>query len=137
MHLAQHLGISEDDNTILRSCECNIQTPRIVQESNALMLIASHAAEDDIVLLTTLKGIHACDFDFFVKIFLESAVELHVVDDIRPLSFVRGYNTDLARHNARFEKLRDDFLYVGSFGPRDIRKMRTSSADEIDETRTY
>ena len=119
MHLAQHLGISEDDNTILRSCECNIQTPRIVQESNALMLIASHAAEDDIVLLTTLKGIHACDFDFFVKIFLESAVELHVVEDIRPLSFVRRDDTNLTRDHTGLEELGYNLL--------DVRRLRSDT----------
>ena len=81
-HFAQHLWISEDNHTILGSRQSHIQTPRVVQETNALMLITPDTAENDVILLSSLESIDTGNFDLFVQILLQRPVKLHVVDDI-------------------------------------------------------
>ncbi|KAI0093765.1 hypothetical protein BDY19DRAFT_273397 [Irpex rosettiformis] len=83
------------------------------------MLIASHAAEDNVVLLTTLECVHTCNLNFLVEVLLQSAVELHVVDDVRPLPLIRCDDTNLAWYNARLEKLGYDLL--------DVRRLRPNT----------
>ena len=80
------------------------------------MLVASNTTEDNVVLLSSLEGINAGNLDFLVQVLLEGAVELHVVDDIRPLAFVGGDDADLPRDDSGFEELRNDLLDVRGFG---------------------
>lgn len=115
-YLAQHFRIAQDDDTILRSRESDVQTPRIVQEADTLMLIAPDAAKDDVVLLSTLERIHASNFNLLVEVLLQGSVELHVVHDVRALSFVWGDNADLAGDNSRLEELGDDLLNIRRLG---------------------
>lgn len=113
-NLAQDLGVAEDDETVLGPSKGDVETPRIVEESNSLVLVAPDARDDDVVLLATLECVDAGDLDLLVKLLLERAVELHVAGDVRALAFVRSDDTDLARQNARLEEARDDLLDVGS-----------------------
>ena len=65
-HLAQNLGVTENDDTILRTSQSDVETPWIIQETNALVLVAPHTAEDDIILFTTLESVDASHFNFLV-----------------------------------------------------------------------
>ena len=76
------------------------------------MLVTPHTAEDNIILLSSLERIHTRDFNLFVQILLQGAIELHVVHDVRSLTLVRRDNTDLTRHYTAFEELGDDFLDI-------------------------
>ena len=76
------------------------------------MFIAPHATEDDVVFLTTLEGIHGSHLYLLVEVFLQRTIVLHIIDDVRTLSFVRGHNAYLARNNAGLEEFRDNFLNV-------------------------
>ena len=65
-HLAQNLGVTENDDTILRTSQSDVETPWIIQETNALVLVAPHTAEDDIILFATLESVDASHFNFLV-----------------------------------------------------------------------
>lgn len=104
-YLAQDLGIAQYNDSIFRTGQGDVQTSRIVQESNSLMLVAPDAAENDIVLLPSLEGVDARDLDFLVQIFLERPIKLHIIDDVGALPLVRCNDTNLGRNNTRFEEL--------------------------------
>ena len=55
--LRQNLGITNDDEPILRPCQCNVETSWILEEPNTLMFIGSSTRHDDVVFLTTLECI--------------------------------------------------------------------------------
>ena len=59
----QHFWIANDNNAVARSRQGHVQAARIVQEADALVLVRAHARHDDKVLLSTLKGIHASNFN--------------------------------------------------------------------------
>ena len=99
-HLAQDLGIAENNDTILRSRQSDVETTRIVQETDALVFIASDTGQDDIVLFSTLESVYTGDFDFLVEILLQRAVVLHIVDDVAALTLVWRNDTDLRRQYA-------------------------------------
>jgi hypothetical protein len=111
-YLAKYFWITENDHSIFCTRESNVQPPRIVQKPNSLVLIASDTAEDNIVLLTTLKGVHGSDLYLLVEVLLQRTIILHIVHDIRALSFIRRHNADLARYNTGLEELRDNFLNI-------------------------
>lgn len=117
-HLVQDLRIPQNHYSIFGSRQSNIQTPGIIQETNSLMFIAPDTTQDDVILLSALEGVNACDLNIFVKILLQRSVELHVVDNVRSLPFVRCNNSDLAWYNSRFEEFGDDLLNVGSLRSR-------------------
>ena len=81
-HLAENFRIAENDDAILCTSESNIETPWVIQKANTLMLVASDAAEDDVILLPSLEGVNASNLDLLVEILLKGTVELHVVDDV-------------------------------------------------------
>ena len=111
-YLAKHLRITEDDHSVFCTRESDIQPPRIVQKSNSLVFVAPDTTEDNIVLLTTLEGVHGSDLYLLVEVLLQRTIVLHIVHDIRTLSFVRRHNADLARYNTRLEEFRDNFLNI-------------------------
>ena len=113
--LAEDLRVTKDHDTIIGPRQCNVQPPWVVEETDALMLVAAHAAQDNIVLLATLERIHAGHFDLLVQILLERAIELHIVDDVGSLPFIWRDDPDLARDDTRLEELRHDFLHVRRF----------------------
>lgn len=98
-YLAEHFRIAENNDSIFRTCESNVQTPRVVQKPNSLVLIAPDTTEDNVVFFTTLEGIHGCHLYFFVKVLLQRTIVLHIVDDVRTLSLVRRHNANLARYH--------------------------------------
>ncbi|RUS20189.1 hypothetical protein BC937DRAFT_86210 [Endogone sp. FLAS-F59071] len=118
--LAQHLGVPQDYNAVFGSGQRNVQSPWVVQETDALMLIAPHQAQNDVILLPALKGINAGNLDLLVQILAHRAVELHVADDVGSLTLVRGDNADLRRENTSFHEACDDFFAVGGFGAVEI-----------------
>lgn len=80
------------------------------------MFVASDTTQDDIIFLSTLEGVNARDFDLLVQVFLQGAVVLHVVDDIRPLTFVRRNDTNLVRSHTRPEELGNHLFDVARLG---------------------
>lgn len=47
-----------------RSGEGHIETPGVIQEPNALVLVGTHTGQDDEVLLPALEGIHTGNLHF-------------------------------------------------------------------------
>lgn len=99
IHLAQNFWISKDDHSVLGSRQSDIETAWIVQETNALMFVASDTAENNIIFLATLEGVNTGDLDFLIQVLLQGAVELHVVDNVGSLAFVRRNHADLRWNN--------------------------------------
>lgn len=50
------------DLVLLGSGQCHIETSRVVQEADALVLVGSHARQNDEVLLSALESVHTGDF---------------------------------------------------------------------------
>ena len=71
IHFAQDLGVTENHDTIFSARESNIQAPRIIQESYSLMFIAPNAAQNDVILFSSLERIDTGYFNFLVKILLK------------------------------------------------------------------
>lgn len=115
-YLAEHLGIPKNNDSVLCPSQGHIQTPRIVQEPNALVIITSDTAEDDVILFSPLESIDTSNFDFLVQLLLERAVQLHERSDIGSLTFIWRNDTDLGRRDARLEKLGDHLFNIGRFG---------------------
>ena len=69
------------------------------------MFVASDTAENNVVLLSSLEGVNTCDFDLLVQVLLHCAVELHIIDHVRPLAFVGSDDANLLRCNASLKKL--------------------------------
>ena len=116
-YLAQDLRIAKYDDSILCTCESDIQTTGVIEETDSLMFVASDTAENNVVLLSSLEGINTCDFDLLVQVLLHCAVELHIIDDVRPLAFVGSDDTDLLRCNTSLKELGYGLLDVGGFRP--------------------
>ena len=56
--------------------ESDVETPGIVEESDALMLVSSDAGHDDEVLLAPLEGVHRRHFDLRVQLRVQTPAEL-------------------------------------------------------------
>jgi hypothetical protein len=76
------------------------------------VLVTPHARNDDVVLLTTLEGVDRSNLDLLVKLLLERPVDLHERDEVGPLTFVGGDDTDLRGEDAGLEEAGDDLLDV-------------------------
>lgn len=96
-YLAQDLWISQNHASVFSTSQCDVESTRIVQETDSLVVVASDTAEDDVVLLSSLERIDAGHLDVLVKLLLERAVKLHVCGDVGPLPFVRCDDTNLTR----------------------------------------
>ena len=71
--LRQDFRVSEDDTAKLSSGQSHVQTARIRQEPDALVVIGTDAGKNDVVLLSTLESVHRGDFDLLVRLLLERA----------------------------------------------------------------
>ena len=71
--LGQDLRISKDHTPESCSSESDVQSTRIGQETDALMLVGSHAGEDNEVLFSSLESVDRCDFNLAIEVFLETA----------------------------------------------------------------
>ena len=64
----QHFGIADDDNAVAGPRQRHVQPARIVQETDALIFVGSHARHDDEILLSTLESIHTGYFNILQSI---------------------------------------------------------------------
>ena len=116
----QNLGIPNDNNSELSSREGYVQSPRVIQEPDALMFIGSHAGENNEILFSSLEGIDRRNLQFLVQFLRHRTVELHVLHHKGPLSFVWGYDADGIRGDFGPEETSDYFLYVGGLSAVEI-----------------
>ena len=114
-YLAENLRISQDHNAVLRPRERNVQPPRVVEETNSLVLITPNTTQNNVILFTALESIDTSNFYFFVQVLLKGTVELHVVDNIRALSFIRRNYANLSWNYNRLEKLSNYLLNIRRF----------------------
>ena len=111
-YLTKYFRITENDHSVFCARESDVQPPGIVQKPNSLVFVAPDTTEDNVVLLTTLEGVHGSDLYLLVEVLLQRTVVLHIIHDVRTLSFVGCHNADLAGYNTRLEEFRDYFLNV-------------------------
>lgn len=116
-YLGQHFRITEDDQSVPSAGEGDIQTPRIVQEADSLMLVGTHAGQDDVVLLASLEGVNRCNLNLLIELRAKGSIPLHVVDQVRSLSFVGSDHTNLRGHNAGLQEMRNNLLANCCLGP--------------------
>ena len=115
--LTENLRVSQNHNAILGTRERDVQPTWVIKEADSLMLVAPHAAENDVVLLSALERVDAGDFYLLVKVLLEGAIELHIVDNVRALALIWRDDADLVRDDPRLEELGHDLLDVRRLGP--------------------
>jgi len=65
-YLREDLRVTQDDKTVSCTGQGDVETARVIQETDALMFVGTHARENDVVLLSALEGVHRCHLDFFV-----------------------------------------------------------------------
>lgn len=53
---------------LLGSSQCHVESSWVVQEADALVLIGSHARQNNVVLLSALKSVHTGDFHLLKQI---------------------------------------------------------------------
>jgi hypothetical protein len=61
--LSQDFGVPHDDQTVLGTGQSDVQTTRILEEADTLVLVRTHARHNDQVFLATLEGVHAGNFN--------------------------------------------------------------------------
>lgn len=61
--LGQHFRIANDNNAVTGPRQSHVQAARIVQETDALVLVRTYARHDDEIFLSPLKSIHASNFN--------------------------------------------------------------------------
>lgn len=98
------------------------------------MFVAPDAAQNDIVLFSSLEGIHTSHFNIFVQVLLERSVELHIIDDIGTLTLVGCYDADLGRYDARLEEFGNDLLNVRCFRPESSDKQLQLKVEDMTST---
>ena len=96
---------------LLGSGKSYVQTAWIVQEANALMFVGSDTRQNDDVLFSALKGVHASYFDFLIELLMQGTAVLHVLDQVGSLTFVRGDDADLVGLDAGFEEFGGNLLH--------------------------
>ena len=93
--LCKNSCISEDNQTVFGTCQCNIESPWIIEETDSWSFIAPNTRKKYEVLFSTLETIDGCHFNFFVKLRVELALLLHEVQDKGTLAFIRCNYSDL------------------------------------------
>mmetsp|Transcript_81322 Transcript_81322/g.136075 ORF Transcript_81322/g.136075 Transcript_81322/m.136075 type:complete len:496 (-) Transcript_81322:2259-3746(-) len=109
--LGEHFGIPDEHQTTAGPCKCHIQPPRIIEKPNALMIIGPDKGKNDELLLTALERIHRRHFNLLVQLRAEGPVALHVIDNIRPLAFIRGDHPKSIRCGPGFQEVRHNLLH--------------------------
>jgi hypothetical protein len=102
---------------ILCMSQSQVQTTRTIQEADALVFVASDAAQNNIILLSSLESIDTGHLDILIQLLLERPVKLRIVDNIGTLTLVWCDHADLVGHDARLEILGNNLLDVGCFHP--------------------
>lgn len=111
--LREYAAISDNDETEPSSGESDVEASRIVQESDALVVVGSYARQHDDVLLSSLKRVDGCNFDFVVRRRTERTGRDHVTTDVGSLSLVGRDHADLAGLETGLEEERDNFFDRG------------------------
>jgi len=119
---------------ILCTSQSHVQTTRVLQEADALVFVASDAAQNDIILLSSLESIDTGHLNILLQLLLERSVELHIIDNIGTLTLVWCDHADLVGYDARLEELCDDLLNVGCFRPGIDDKQVQIGNDSMEST---
>mmetsp|Transcript_4907 Transcript_4907/g.13793 ORF Transcript_4907/g.13793 Transcript_4907/m.13793 type:complete len:216 (-) Transcript_4907:1037-1684(-) len=110
--LPQHLRVPAHDEPVLRPGEGHVEAARVVQEADPLVLVRSHAGEEDEVLLPALEAVDARDLDLLVGLVAERRLALEDGANVRPLPLVRRDDADLVRLDPGLEEVGDELLDV-------------------------
>jgi hypothetical protein len=62
----EYSGIAKNDETILGTSECDVESTRVIQEPDPRGFIAPYAGEQNEVLLPALETVHGCYLDLLV-----------------------------------------------------------------------
>ena len=108
--------VTKNNKTIFSSRESNVQSSWIIQKTDPLVIITSHATEDNVIFLTSLESIDARNFNFLIEILAIAAILLHGTNHIRTLTLIRSDNSNLTRLNTSLEELGDDLFAVCCLG---------------------
>lgn len=71
------------------SCEGNVQTPGVIQETNSLVFIRSDAGQNDEIFFPSLKRIHTCNLNFLKVKYIWSVPD----SNISPVMVSHSYRT--------------------------------------------
>ena len=85
---------------------------RVVQEADALAIVAAHARQQDVVLLAALERVHQRHLDLVAHRLLERAASRHVRQYVLPLALLRRHHADLRRLYTLAHQRRDNLLRV-------------------------
>ena len=56
----------DNQDGVLGACEGDVEAARVVEETDALMVVRAHAGENDEVLFAALERVHARHLDLLV-----------------------------------------------------------------------
>ena len=110
--LWEHLGVTKDYQAVFGSCECDIESPRVIQESNTWCLVTPDAWEQNEIFFSSLETIDRGNLNLFIKLRIELSMSLHIVHDEGSLPLIRCNNTDLFGSQTGIEHGRDNLLNV-------------------------
>lgn len=113
--LAQHSSIPENYHAVFRPCQRNVESTRIVQESDTRSLIRPNAWEQDKVFLSTLEAVYRCYLYLSIELSFKLALSLHVREYESSLTFVGSDNANLVGSESCVEHGSDYLLYVLGF----------------------
>jgi hypothetical protein len=71
--LSEYSGVADDDQPIPGSCQSDIHSPHVLQESDCALVVGPDAAEYDEILLSTLEYVDSIDLYVAQEVFVSSA----------------------------------------------------------------
>mmetsp|Transcript_1632 Transcript_1632/g.4614 ORF Transcript_1632/g.4614 Transcript_1632/m.4614 type:complete len:387 (+) Transcript_1632:158-1318(+) len=122
--LGQHARVAEQDQTVPRACESDVQPPRIAQEANTLVLVRPHTAQNNHVLLAALERVHGRHLHVFISRGRQRPRTFQVMAHVGPLAFIRRDHAQLVRLQARLQEMRRDSFNSGGLGSIQERRPR-------------
>ena len=124
---SEDLRVAHDNTGVLGSGQSDIETPRVRQEPDTLVLVTPDTGNDDNVFLSALEGVYAGNFEVLVDLGVEGTLVLKVLHQEGPLALVRGHNPNLVRLHPGLKELCYDLLHVGRLGP--VEEARAAPRD--------
>mmetsp|Transcript_9039 Transcript_9039/g.36954 ORF Transcript_9039/g.36954 Transcript_9039/m.36954 type:complete len:402 (-) Transcript_9039:474-1679(-) len=118
----EHLRISQHHRAVLGACEGHVETARVIKKAHTVVFVATHAAEYDVVLLSSLEGIHARNLDLLVQHLAQRTRPQQRGNHVRALPLVRRDHAQLRWVHAAAQKGRDDALDIGGLHTIEIRR---------------
>ena len=125
--LRQHLRVTYDYDAVFSASQCHVQSSGIVQESDALVFVRSHARHDYYVLLSALERVDAGHLDLLVQLRVQGPLILHVLHQVGSLTLVRSDHADLFGLHSATEEPRRYLLHVRRL--RTVQVRRAASSD--------